>query len=225
VEDTVKLEPSALPIRLAEVFISPGKLFTSLKEKPLWFGTLLAGALFVALAVLAIPGEIMVEASREEIIRRGGEVPTFMEGAGTLFKIFGILGAVVFWFVWAFALAGIATVVFAFVLGDEGRYVQYLSVVSHALIIGAVGSLLIAPLRIAQGDPSLTLSLGTYAFFLEEGYPLRVLRMLDLFGLWGYLVMAIGVTRIDPRRGLGSAVGVFSIFALGLALLFGIPGG
>ena len=81
------------------------------------------------------------------------------------------------------------------------------------------------PLRLSQGDPSVTLSLGTFAFFLEEGYPLRVLKMLDLFSLWSYAVMAIGVTKIDPKRGLGLAFGFFSLFAIGSALLFGIFGG
>jgi hypothetical protein len=83
----------------------------------------------------------------------------------------------------------------------------------------------VVPLKLAQGDPSLTLSLGTFAFFLDEGYPLRVLKMLDLFGLWAYVVMAIGVTKIDPKRGLGSALGFFLVFALGFALIFGSFGG
>ena len=97
--------------------------------------------------------------------------------------------------------------------------------VSHSLFIGAVGAVLLIPLRLAQEDPSLTLNLGTFLPFLEEGYAFRVLKLLDLFGLWSYAVMAIGVTKIDPRRGMGFAVAFFCAFALLFALVFGIFGG
>ena len=224
-EETQGLSPSPLPMRLIEVFFNPGKLFETLREKPLWFGALFVGALLVTASVLLIPSELLVQASRAAILRQGGEVPPFMEGAGGLFKVIGVLGAVLFWFIWAFLLAAVAVVVFAFLFGDEGRYVQYLSVVSHALIISAVGALLTLPLRIVQEDPALTLSLGTFAFFLEEGYPLRVLKGLDLFSLWGYGVMAVGATKIDPRRGFTSALIVFLLVGLVTALLFGIPQG
>jgi hypothetical protein len=109
--------------------------------------------------------------------------------------------------------------------GHRERFSKYLSVVSHALVIGALGSLLLVPLKIAQGDMRLTLNLGTFSFFLGDGYPLRVLRMLELFRLWGMVVMAIGLTKIDPRRNLGSALTFFFLFAVASALLFAlIPG-
>jgi hypothetical protein len=136
-----------------------------------------------------------------------------------------VISGVVGWFIWAFILAGIVTFVFSFLFGDEGRYSQYLSVVSHALFIGAVGAVLLLPLRIAQGDPSLTLNVGTFLPFLEEGYAFRVLKLLDLFGLWGYAVMAVGVTKIDHRRGLGFSLAFFWAFALVFALAFGVFGG
>ncbi|MFH1764333.1 MAG: YIP1 family protein, partial [Gemmatimonadota bacterium] len=136
-----------------------------------------------------------------------------------------VLGGGIAFFIMAFVLAGIVTLFFSFLFGDEGRYVQYLSVVAHASVISALGALLLVPLKLSQGDPSVTLSLGTFAFFIEDGYPLRVLRLLDLFALWSYGVMAIGVTKIDPRRGFGFALTFFFIFALVFALIFGIFGG
>jgi hypothetical protein len=61
-----------------------------------------------------------------------------------------------------------------FAPGDRGRYVQYLAVVSHVLIIGAVGGLLLVPLRLFQQDPSLSLSPGAFA-----------LAFAFLFGIFG----------------------------------------
>jgi hypothetical protein len=216
----------SLPVRVGQVFFSPGKLFEALRENPAWFGVLLLTGLLVSGSVLLLPADVMVEAAREQLISQGREVPPGgLETMGTLFRVIGAVGAVLGIFIWAFLLAGIMTLVFNFLFGGEGRYKQYLSVVSHGFLIGAVGALLTLPLKIAQGDPQLTLSLGTFAFFLEEGYAFRVLRLLDLFGLWGYTVMAIGVTKIDPKRSLGFALAFFYAFALVFALIFGIFGG
>jgi hypothetical protein len=88
-----------------------------------------------------------------------------------------------------------------------------------------VGSLLLVPLRIVQEDPSLTLNVGTFLPFIQEGYAFRVLKLIDLFGLWSSVVMAVGVTKIDPRRGMGVALSFFLVLAVAMALVFGIFGG
>jgi len=215
----------SLPARLLNVFFSPGEVFESLRETPSWFGALLVGAVLIALSISMIPSELWIQSMRENAATQGAELPSFFESAGPIFRLASAISGVVFVFLWAFLLAGIVTFVFTFLFGDEGKYGQYLSVVSHALLISAVGGLLLLPLRIIQEDPQLTLNLGTFFFFLEEGYAFRVLKLLDLFGLWGYAVMAVGVTKVDPRRGMGFALSFFLAFALVFALLFGIFGG
>lgn len=215
----------SLPARLLRTFVAPGELFEKLRERPLWAGVLVLGAVLVGLSVILVPVEVWQEMVREQIREQGQEMPPGFEGGGTLFRISSVVGGVAFWFIWAFLLAGLVTLFFSFLLGDEGGYKQYLAVVSHALLISAVGAVLVVPLKIAQGDPSLSLSLGTFAFFLEEGYPLRVLKNLDLFGLWGYGVMAVGVSKMDPDRSAGAAAAVLFAFALAGALVFGFFGG
>jgi len=211
-----------LPVRLLKVFVSPGELFESLKQRPLWGGVLAIGGLLVVASLLLIPAEVWISVMREQSAETGAELPGFLRSAGAVFRIATAAGAAIFWFLWAFVLAGIVTFVFAFFLGDEGRYREYLSVVSHALFIGAVGAVLLTPLRIIQQQPDLTLNVGTFFSFLGEGYTARVLRLLDLFGLWSYTVMAIGVTKIYPNRGMGSALTFFWGFALVFALIVGI---
>ena len=211
--------------RVVQVFLSPGELARGLREKPVWGLVLLLGGVLVGASVALIPQEVWLQMMREQAAERGQPLPQGFGTAGTLFRVTSVVGGVLGWFLWAFLLAGVVTFVFAFALGDEGRYRQYLAVVSHALLIAGVGALLTVPLKIAQSDPTLTLSLGTFAVFLEEGYFYRVLRILDLFGLWGYAVMAVGVSQIDPRRSLGSAMAFFYGLALLMALLFGIFGG
>jgi hypothetical protein len=225
VEERAHSPPSSLPKRVMQVFFAPGDLFEGLREKPVWFGVLVLGGVLAVVSILLIPPDLWLAAAREQFIQQGREVPPGLAPAGGLLRITALVGGGIAWFVWAFILAGVVTVVFSFVLGDEGRYAQYLSVVSHGLLIGAVGALLTVPLKIVQQDPSLTLNVGTFAVFLERGYAFRVLKLLDLFGLWGYGVMAVGVTKVDPRRGLSSALYFFLAFALVFSLIGGIFGG
>jgi len=225
VEDSASSSFPSLPKRLGQVFFSPGELFTALREKPVWFGALAVVVVLGGLSVALIPTEMWLEITRNQLIEQGQEVPSALESTGPIIRIFSVFGGALVMFIMAFVMAGIVTLFFSFLFGDEGRYGQYLSVVAHASIISSLGALLLVPLRIANGDPSVTLSLGTFAFFMEDGYPLRVLKLLDLFAIWSYLVMAVGVTKIDPRRTLGFAVTFFMIFALVFALVFGIFGG
>lgn len=224
-EETTSATLPSLPKRLVQVFVSPGELFTALREKPAWFGALAVVGALAILSVALLPTELWVEFSRNQLIERGQEVPAGFEAQGAVIRIFSIIGGGVAFFIMAFLTAGIVAFFFSFLFGDEGRYVQYLAVVAHAFIISAFGALLLVPLKISQGDPSITLSLGTFAYFLEDGYLARVLRLLDLFALWAYAVMAIGVTKIDPRRSLGFAMTFFMCFALAFAMVFGLFGG
>jgi len=215
----------SLPTRILKVFFSPGEVFLALREKPVWLGAVGVCGILVALSMILIPADIWVESMREQAMRRGTEMPSFLASAGPIFRLASAVSGIIGIFLWVFFLSSVITVFFSFLLGDEGRYKQYLSVVSHALVITAVGSVLLLPLRIAQGDPTLTLNVGTFLPFLEEGYAFRVLKLLDLFGLWSYSVMAVGVTKIDPRRGMGIALSFFLAFAVASSLVFGIFGG
>ncbi len=213
----------SLPARLLKVFVSPGELFTELRENPAWFGVLAVGSVLVFLSMFLVPAELWTEMARDQALQSGGQAPP--ESAMAIIRIVGLLGAGLGLFLWAFIMAGILWLFFGFFFGDEGKYKQYLSVVCHALFISAVGGLLLTPLRIFQENIQVTLNLGTFFSFMGEGYPLRVLRMLELFGLWGMVVMAIGVSKITPKRSLGSALTFFALFAVASALLFAlIPG-
>lgn len=224
-ESTPSSFPS-LPKRLLQVLFSPGEVFTALREKPVWFGALAVVGVLVVLSAAVLPAEVWVEFFRNQMIEQGQEVPAGMEAGGSIIRVVTVLISGISVFIMAFILAGIMTLIFSFLLGGEGRYVQYLSIVAHAFIVTALGALLLVPLKILQADPTVTLSLGTFALtFMDEGYPLRVLKLVDLFSLWSYAIMAVGVTKIDPKRSFGSAFGIFVGIAVAFALIFGLFGG
>jgi hypothetical protein len=208
----------ALPLRAIQVFYAPAQLFDRLAKKPAWGGALLLGGALVALSFMLIPAEIWQQTFREQMMSSGRQMPEGFDMSGAA-RWFGLIGGVLFWFVLSFFIAAVITVVFHFFLGDEGRYKQYLSVVGHSLIIAAVGGLVILPLRIAQADPQLTLNVALFVPGDVEAYPIRVLRMIDLFMIWSYLVMAVGITRIDRRRGWGGAAVVLILFGVGVAMI------
>lgn len=208
----------SFPKRVLEVFVSPVRLMEALAARPVWAAALLAGAALVVLQVWLIPGEIW-EASFRRIMMEQGQNPQDAGTGAQVMRISGMVFGAVAWALFAFILTGVITVLFAFVLGDEGRYVQYLSSLAHAWLIPAVVGLALVPLRIAQEDPQLTLSLGTFFFFLPEGYLLSVLSFLDLSQLWALLVVAQGAHAIDPRRSFASAAVVLLLLNLALAML------
>jgi hypothetical protein len=213
--------PPSLPVRVIQVFVSPALLFDRLRDRPLWFTTLLLGGIMVVVGVIAVPVDVWAEFFRAQMLEAGQPVPQGLEAGGSVLRIFGALGGVIFWFVWTFLVAGIATVIFAFVLGDDVRYRQVLSATSHALLIVAVGGLLILPLRIVQRDPQLVLSVGAFLPFLD-GYPAAFLGSLDLFALWGFAVLGLAIHRFDPKRSAGVAITVLLGIFMGLMSVLAI---
>lgn len=211
----------SLPVRLVQVFVSPGALFDRLKERPVWFGALLTGAVLVAVGVLGIPAEVWGEFMRAQLLESGQPVPEELGAGGGFIRIFGVVGGVVGWFVWAFLLAGIATVVFAFLLGDDMGYRQLLSGVAHALLITAVGGVVTLPLKIAAADPQLTLNVGTLLPF-ADGWLGAWLRTMDLFALWSSVVLGIAVSRFDRRRSAGVAVSILVALSLAIGAVFAV---
>jgi len=209
----------SLPSRLVAVFFSPGKLMEQLAAEPRWVGALLVGAVIVGLSMVAIPLDLFLEMNREQALSRGVDFPELGENALRAMRVVIPLGSVLSTVVFSFVFAGLYTVIFAFILGDEGRFGQYLAVVSHAWFIAVLFGLLVTPLRIATGNPQYTLNLGSFMLFLPDGYLLNVFRAMDLTQIWSMLVIAQGAHAIDTRRSFTSAATILMGILLAMALV------
>lgn len=213
----------SLPLRWIRVVVSPGTLFDALRHDPKWAGALVAGALVVTLSVYAIPGEVWQEMARARMLEAGAEVPPEMAGGGGFFRAFALVASVVFWFLWAFVLSGVVTLVFAFVLGDAVSWTQVMSGVSHALLVVALGGVVTLPLKLVRRDPAVGLSVGTFVPG-AEGWLAAFLQGLDLFALWSYVILGVAVSRFAPGRSAGSAVAVLvGLSVAAAALLAFVP--
>jgi hypothetical protein len=217
-EDATSGLPS-LPRRLLAVFFSPGDLVERLAREPRWLTALLAAAFLIGLSVALIPVDIFIEMNREAAMERGAELPEMGERARNFMRFVIPVGSVLTTLLITGVLASVYTVVFAFLLGDEGRFVQYLAVLSHAFFIPALFGLLLTPLRVSTGDPQLTLNLASFFFFLPDGYLFKVLKVFDLTQIWSTLVIAQGAHAIDRRRSFTSAAAILLVIFTAMALV------
>jgi len=209
-----------LPRRLFDTFFSPTKMADAVAREPKWFAALLVSALIVGLSTALLPPELMAEVQRRAALARGVTPPPLTPRTLEFIRWFGVVASTLVIFVIGFVMSGIYTLIFAFVLGDEGRYRQYLAMFAHAMIIPALLSLALVPLRIQTRDPQFALSVGSFlGTFMEPGYLLNVFRFMDLTQLWSTAVIACGAHAIDRRRSFVSAFATMLLVTLAFALV------
>lgn len=214
---------ASFPQRLAQTFFSPGALAEGLARKPAWGLAFVVGLVLIVAQTALIPADVWEVMMREAIMARGQQVPENFSAGGAFFRVTSVLGGALGYVIMTFLFAGIVTLIFAFIMGDEGRYKQYLAVMAHAWLIPVIIGLALLPLKIAQQDVRLTLNLGTFLFFLKDGYLARFFRMMDLSQAWAWLVVAQGAHAIDPRkRSFGSAATVVLILLVAMAAVFAL---
>lgn len=206
--------------RYMRVFISPDTLFRGLRQRPDWVGAMLLGCCLAMAATVLLPPELMIATMREQVLEQGQPFPPELADQMTVIRYGGAVGAFIFWAILMAVFAGLTMLFFAFLAGHEGSYRQYLAVVVHAQLISATSGLLLLPLRIAAEDAQLLLSLGAFAVFLEPGYLLRFLSFLDLFGLWSWVLVGLGVARIGRKESWGGGVVIVLMIPVTMAALF-----
>lgn len=214
-----------LPTRFVQVFVSPGALFEGLVERPAWGGAIVLGAGLILVGAVLLPPELYLAALRQRFLEQGQPVPDGIERGVSLIRFGGAAVGFVAWFVMMAALAGLVTFVFAFIMGDQGTYRHYLAVVVHAQLVAATSTLLLVPLKIMAEDIRLLLSVGTFAFFLKDGYLVRFLSLLDLFGLWAWVLVGLGAAKIGRREGWTSVAAGLLVIPIGIAAIIAIFNG
>jgi hypothetical protein len=212
----------SFPARVIQTFFSPGDLTVALAKNPAWGAALFVGAVLLIGQTALIPAEVWEGMFRETMLRQGQEMPANFGSAGTFMRISAVVGGGIGYLLMTLLFAGLTTLIFAFILGDEGKFRQYLAIMAHAWLIPAVIGFALLPLKISQENPQFTLNLGTFFFFLPEGYFLKVLTMLDLSQAWAWLVLAQGAHAIAPRRSFGSAATILMVLMVAMAMLFAI---
>jgi hypothetical protein len=213
-----------LPIRLINAFVSPGKLMDQLAAQPKWVGMIVLTTVVSGVTAALVPADLIFETVRQQMIAQGVDVTEFGDVQMNALRYGRIPGAVIFALILQFGIAALYAVIFSFVLGDDGRYVQYLAAVSHGWFIPVLFSVLLLPLMIRTENLELRLTLDVFiASFFEPGLLRNVAKLLDLTVIWSILVIAQGAHAIDERRSFASAavimLTIFLLYALGIGLL------
>lgn len=214
----------SLPGRLLGMFTSPGAVFEKLAQRPVWVGAILVAAVLGFLGTILAPAELFEATIREQLQNSGQPMPDSLGAAAGIAKLVGSLAALIVGPLMTALMAGIVALIFSFAMGDEGKYKQYLAATSHAFFIPSLSALALLPLKIGAGDLQLRFSIGTFLPFLEDGWLATGLSWLDLFALWGWALVALGVSKIDPKRSWGSAATILLslvvVITMGFALAF-----
>jgi hypothetical protein len=218
--------PGPLHKRIVDTFFSPGELFARFGTDAPWGLALLVATLLSAAAFVLVPTELLVEQMREQLAsnpQAAGVDPAGMAGIG---KVSMIVGNLIMVPIISLITAGILVLLFKVAMDGEAGYRQYLAVVSHVAIVGAVGAWITVGVMIASGDLQNQLSLALLVPGLERGtFAFRFLNIMSVFALWQMALYAVAAAAMNRRIATGkAAVAVFAAFAA-VAALFAFIGG
>jgi len=206
-------EPHAgsFPRRVIDTFLSPVALFRRFGARPPWVDVTIVGVVVGLLAFALIPSEVLVNTAQEAMRRQGTEVPAGMDPGAMagIQRISMMVAAVVMpWIVLA-VTAGVMVLLFSVILGGSATFRQYLSVVAHASLIGAVGSLAALPITLSTGVMSSGITLGALAGGMDpDSFVYQFLNAWNVFLVWQLVVMGLGASTLNRRIGAGTAIGV-----------------
>ncbi|MBW3572565.1 MAG: hypothetical protein KY467_15795 [Gemmatimonadetes bacterium] len=217
-------EPHAgsFPRRVVDTFFSPVALFRRFGARPPWWDVMLLSVVLGVLAFALIPAEVWVN-TMEEALRAGGqEVPAGVdpESMAGVQRIGGMLAAAIMPWILLPIQAGLMVLLFGVVLGGGATFRQYVGVVAHTALIGAVGSLAALPVIMERGVMA-GITLGALAGGMDpDGFVYQFLDAWNVFLIWQVVLLGLGAACLNRRIGAGTAIGVLlGLYAVVAALI------
>ncbi len=199
--------------RLWMVFVQPTRLFEALGKNPAWFPMTLFVAVGMGAVFTLVPPEVW-----EAQIAAGGVSGADLDDAAAGARIAAPIGTLLAFLVIPLVISAFTYMILVFLRGDNARFKQHLSVISHVGIVGLAGSAVHLPLWIRTASFETTLSIGTFFPFLSDGFLFAFLTELQLFYLWMGVAAGIGLAALDPQRSAGSTVAIMLVIQVILAL-------
>lgn len=101
-------------------------------------------------------------------------------------------------------------------MGGNARFTQLFSVVVHAGVISAIGAAFTGSVNYVSGSMSNSVAnLGALLPMLpEDSFLANFAGMIDVFQVWGILVLAIGLAVLYRRKTQPIATTLFAIYAV-----------
>jgi hypothetical protein len=221
--------------RAVGVLTSPAATFADVVRDPRP-----ASILLIVSAVIAIAATVpqMTERGREAILQMQVQTVERMTGRpmedemyarleeqsrSNTRIIFGIIGA----FIWLPLVATFFTAiiwgVFNLIMGGGASFKGVMGIVTHSMVIMAVGAVVAAPIQMMQSTFSLAgpFNLGALAPMLDaDSFLARFLSATSAITIWQVVVLAIGLGVLYKRKSTGIAIGL--LVAYGLLVAAGV---
>lgn len=216
--------------RFIGILTAPRATYESVVANPKWLGMYLLTATLIAFGaalpmttdagkqaavdqqVSAIEGFGM-EVSDEQYasMHKGTAILPYTTGVSVL------VGMVLVFVV----MSGILFAIFNAAMGGEARYKQVLTVLVHSSVIAAVGAAFAGPLNYFRGSVQSPATLGALLPMLDEkSFIGKLAGMVDLFTIWGLIVLAIGLAVLYRRKTQPIAItflAIYAVIAVGIA--------
>ena len=220
--DSTKPEPMTLLQRATGVFYQPRAVMNAVAGNPTWVGPLLLVLGLGVLTAFLIPEEVMEQSTRNMLSKMPGGEAAVAEMDSQDFSPTSTTNLLfhrvhhdhrrVLMALWGLLL-------FRGILGGEGRFQQYFSMVLITGVIASVGGLVSIPFQIQSGDLFAFLSVGTLLPFLGEGFFRTWMNAISLFTIWQCIVLGIGATCIDKELGRVGATLAFLLPFVAIAMM------
>jgi hypothetical protein len=235
---TVSTSSPGVVSRAIGIIFSPGQTFAKALEVPSPWGILFLVALVVGL-VSAAPyftesgQQAMLDAQIQAAERFTGqplpdEAIAAMEARpSTLSIVFAFVGQFIFMPIAALFFGGLFWGLFNAVLGGTASFKHVLTVVSHGMVILALGTVISFPIMLMQGAISMTgpFNLGALVPMLDEtSFVARLLGAMNVFTIWQTIVVAIGLAVLYKRKAGSIATGLLLAYVLFTAVLVSVFG-
>jgi hypothetical protein len=152
-------------------------------------------------------GKMSQEQSREALEK----AEKFMNPKSLFFQIIGYLGGAVTTFITLFLLS-LVYLVFLKILKAQFNYMSLLNVIGLAMIVSGIGGIINIVLSIVMGDLS-SLGLGLVLNASSVGTSFHgFLSKIDVFNVWFYVIISIGLIKVAKIKPLHSYLIVFGVW-------------
>ena len=224
------LAPMNVFARFIGILTAPRATYESVVAHPKWLGMYLLTATLIAFgAALPMTTDAGKQAAVDQQVSTlenlGMQVPDEQYAAmqkGTAILPYTTAASVVIGMVLGYLLiSGILFGIFNAALGGDARYKQVFTVLVHSSVIGAVGAAFAGPLNYVRGAVQSPATLGALLPMLDEkSFAGKLAGMVDLFTIWGIIVLAIGLAVLYRRKTQPIATTfmvLYAVIAIGIA--------
>ncbi len=209
--------------RIVGALFSPGRTFASVSGQVAhkdWLLPMIIVAVVGALSAYLIMPVLQTEvpeALREQLRKNETlseeQRARALENAQKVGGITAIAGAPFVTAAKLFIQAAIFLALTNFILSGSGTYKKTLSVVSYSALVDLPAAIVTVPLALAKGSAKVQVGLGLpLSRSMEGSYLFNFLSMINLFSIWQFALIAIGLGIIAGIQTKRAAYGVFGLW-------------